>query len=752
MLCVFAVAAVLSDHAWPLPGWVRQLNLVAFLAGGGVFLLYYTLCRPLLYRVNPYYAAQRVEQTLPGAKNSIVNWLDLQQQKLSPAIHAAVGQKAAKDLSKADIDHAFSHRRLALAGVVAAACSGGLLASFVWLGGESFSGLQRIFSPFTFGGEARTTIMIARPSNGDDTVTLGRAVFIAARVEGKVPAAPKSGNRAAAADAVKILYRYQENEPYLERAMRADGGEFTATISAIDVRDGFWYKVAAGDVETPEYRISVRSTPLLTKVTTTYHFRPYVGRENTDRYSKRPIKLEALRGTEITIQAHANRPVKEAFLVVEGKEGKVRQEAEKSEDDPQAFTVKFVVDGQTSYRLEYTTPDNEGYADPIFQEIVAIPDLPPKPVELVSPGNVSLPCNGVLQVEGSAADDVGVKSLALKMRVSGGAELKEKPYRTDKELHLLSGGYARTLAYKDFVDLKTVQTLDAKPFALAAGMELEYWLQASDACDYPLPNVSESQHYRVKLLPPENEQEKQNGEREQAKREQQQHEEKQNESLKKEEQKRHQDEQRRQEEAQQEKNEVDQSGKQPNGSEQEPPQKEQPKNQQGGQGNPEKQKQDAEATKRAEDLKKALDKKNQQGQSPHSESKPDRAPEQDKSSESKDAGQKPDAQNAPSQPKPENKSDPAHPPSEKKQPPKPAEHKESAHEKDEGKSSDQECTKGDCKNGGVTTNPDSHDGSPKPQPSPASDKGEGKSGWQGESRYHPECTAEARRHSGQQRE
>src|SRR5262249_17129079 len=248
LLCVFAAALSLADRAWSLPPWARQLSLVSFLVGGGAY-LYFTLARPLLYRVNPYYAAQRVEQTMPGAKNSVVNWLDLRQQKLPPAIRAAVGQKAAQALSKADIGGACSGRRLAWVGALAGACAAGLIACLVWIGGDSLGHLRRVFAPFSFGSPAPTTLTVTRPEGGDDTVTVRQPVFIAARVGGKIPD-PKGP------DAVKLLYRYEENGPYLERLMRQDGGEFTATVSANDVRDGFWYKVTAGGAETPEYRVN----------------------------------------------------------------------------------------------------------------------------------------------------------------------------------------------------------------------------------------------------------------------------------------------------------------------------------------------------------------------------------------------------------------------------------------------------------------------------------------------------------------
>ena len=46
------------------------------------------MMRPFRLRVNPYYAAKHVEETLPDAKNSIVNWLDLHDASLPPATAA----------------------------------------------------------------------------------------------------------------------------------------------------------------------------------------------------------------------------------------------------------------------------------------------------------------------------------------------------------------------------------------------------------------------------------------------------------------------------------------------------------------------------------------------------------------------------------------------------------------------------------------------------------------------------------------
>src|SRR5438105_3060209 len=64
----------------------------------------------LYRRINPYYAAKQLEETIPDAKNSVINWLDLREEKLPGAIRGAVGQKAAKDLKGTDSEKVVNPR------------------------------------------------------------------------------------------------------------------------------------------------------------------------------------------------------------------------------------------------------------------------------------------------------------------------------------------------------------------------------------------------------------------------------------------------------------------------------------------------------------------------------------------------------------------------------------------------------------------------------------------------------------------
>jgi hypothetical protein len=535
----YVVTMLLCDSKLLLAQQTRQLSLYVYLAGSAVY-LFFTVLRPLRLRVNPYYAARQVEQLLPHAKNSIVNWVDLHAQPLPPAIRGALGQRAAKDLSRVDLDRAISGRRAAWMGGAAGLFALAFVVSFFLLGPAPFlSLLKRTFNPFgVVGVSTRTQLTIVKPEGGNATVTVGRGVNFVVEVGGKVPD-PK------AADAVKLLYRYEEGDPWLERLLvQEPSREWTSSLSAIEVKNGFWYKITGGDAVTEEYRIGVRAAPAILDFLATYHFRPYVARADEVR---RERELKELRGTEILLRVRANRILREGRLEFEGKNGVKTVRGEVDAKDAHTLLARFVLDEDGKYRLFFTSNDSEAYSDPVSYTVTAIADKPPT-VELTKPGeDIRLPADALLHVEGKASDDIGVKDLMLRMRVAD-AKLRGQPYRGGDKLRLTDGGYPRDVEYKDFVELARVQDEKGQAFALKAGMELEYWLEASDACDYLQPNVAESKHYRVLLTEPEKNEAKQKQEKRQADKDKKQHEQKQDQKLQQENQERQQ--QRQAQEAQ----------------------------------------------------------------------------------------------------------------------------------------------------------------------------------------------------------
>jgi len=367
---------------------------------------------------------------------------------------------------------------------------------------------------------SRTDLQILQPEDGDATVAEGQPVHVTVLVEGKVPD-PLRRN------ALKLLLRYQPGDSYEEQALdHQSGKEWGTTVPAFRVQKGFWYKVTGGNAETPEYRVNVRITPKVTAIDVTYQYRPYVCRPDFV-IPNHDGNLKELRGTRVTLLVHTNRPVKEGRLDLELGETRESVPAELVANDPQALKYSLLLDQNGKYRIHFTTAERESHLDPATRTIQVDPDKPPE-ATLTKPSeeNVSLPANGVLQVEGTSSDDIGVKNLTLRLRLADGPALEAKKYRPEKSFRFADGSYPKKLDYKDFVELDKVKDADGKPFPLQPGMKLEYWLEATDNCDYPDPNgnVGASKHQFVTITEPEQDQQKKDQQRNQAAAEQKKHE------------------------------------------------------------------------------------------------------------------------------------------------------------------------------------------------------------------------------------
>lgn len=652
----YIVAMVLCDSKLMLSQETRQLALYLFLAGGTAY-LFHVVVRPLRLRVNPYYAARQVEQQLPHAKNSIVNWVDLHEQQLPPAILGALGQRAAKDMSHVDVERVISGRRAAWMGGFVGLLAVAFIVLFFLLGPAPFlSLLKRTFNPFGSGGvSTRTQLTIHKPEGGNAAVTVGRGINFVVEVNGKVPD-PK------AADAVKLLYRYEESDPWLERRLiQEPSREWSTALSAIEVRNGFWYKITGGDAATEEYQVAVRAAPAITDFLATYHFRPYVARADEVH---RERELKALRGTEVLLRVRTNRTLRDGRLEFEGRNGSTTVRGEVDPKEPHTLFLRFVLEEDGKYRLFFTSTESEAYTDAASYPVTAIPDQPPH-VELTKPGqDISLPADALLHVEGKASDDIGVKTLTLQMRVVGGQKLRGQRNRGEDALRLADGGYAADVEYEDFVELSRVQDEMGQAVALRAGMELEYWLEASDACDFPHANVGASKHYRVLLTEQEKNEQKSRREKQQAAENKKQHEQKQDQKLREENRDRQQ--QRKEQEArnQEEENkskDADKGGAgDPSQSKEGGQQNNGASNDNNGQKGDSKdgsneqsnggQKGDSssEAQKIEDQIKKALDRK-QASEDAKSEAKPDKGEDKgaqsDKSEGSDKAGSKPEGGN-----------------------------------------------------------------------------------------------------------
>jgi collagen type III alpha len=525
----FGLVMLLLDRWLELPTIVRQFALGGFLVAATVYVLK-VLRRPFSETINPYYAARQVERTLPESKNSLVSWLDLRDEPLPVTVREAVSRRAASDLDRADMDEAVRDTRLSrygsLAGLLAVAL---IVLLCVFRPTQFMSLLARTFAPFTSTAIAhRTRIELLEPKGGDITVPINYSVDVRVDVEGRVP-------RADEPDALRLKFRYSEDdlaweEKRLEPTDRS--GEWSVRVPAAQVRNGFEYQVTGGDTATPMYRVRVRARSLFTEFEVRYHYRPYLRFADDTRADP---NLQAVRGTEVTLLAKANRPVREGTLlfrpaVPDSKEQLIAGHAMPDRPDTLQYSLTLQQDGQ--YRLRFIAADGEPSDESLPYDVRVLPDNPPA-VDITHPAPDKLPVNGTLTFTGKVTDDYGLTKARLTMtrkdNADGPAEvLPPVAFNAGKPLPSIEGREPRAISIKEVVPLDQLKDVAGGKIDLRPGMVITYRYEAEDNCDFPKPQLGQSKEYTVTLVEPQTQAER-DAKREEADQEKKEHDEKQQE-------------------------------------------------------------------------------------------------------------------------------------------------------------------------------------------------------------------------------
>jgi hypothetical protein len=529
VVLAYAAGMILLDQALVLPEWVRQLGLAGFaLAAAAVG--YLTLVRPLLRRVNPLYAAVQVERTIEDPKNTVSGYVEARDRADVPdAVRAAMGARAAAAAGEADLNRAVDHRSLLYAGGAAVALLLTLIVLFFVFRPTQFTSLlTRAFVPFSSDPIAtRTRIDLTDPPGGDVTVTAGQSVTVRVHVGGKVPGP-------GAPDRLRVRLRHTPDGDYedlpLEQA--ESSRDWQVRVPETLIRNGVWYKVAGGDAETPEYRVTVRSVPKFTDFEVAYEFPAYVRRPpaaSTDAH------LEGYRGTKVTLIGKTNRTVTDGRLTFDPPT-RDPVAGVPVPGRPDALRFEFTLTDPGGYRLGFTSDEGERAPESPPFGIRIIEDFAPQ-VEVVEPkeDEVPLPTNGHLEVDGRVGDDFGIDTVTLRLRLVEPVQkpLAPKPYQGGRSFRREADGtWPKSLEVKDSVDFTKLADANGLPVELKADTVLEYWLEATDnrtrpgpTGPEPDPNVGRSKPKRVRLTPPPadpDRQEKQQAQKEKRRQEEQQ--------------------------------------------------------------------------------------------------------------------------------------------------------------------------------------------------------------------------------------
>lgn len=467
----FLLAVAVVD-AWIVElGYWARLGALVILAGGSlVYVCAFML--PLVWRrINPAYAARTIERSEPSLKNSLINFLSFRTHRegLHRRVYDALQQRAATDLSHTPVESAIDYSRLLNIGYVLA---GLLLVCGLYTvlsPKKPFATLQRIVSPLS--EVARPSVVqIERVEPGNTEAFHGDRVTVSASIRGLPSDQPAtlwySTADGQTVDAqVPMLPDKHGARHYAELPPGDDGLQQ-------DVR----YHLEAGDARTPEYTIRMIPAPRINVREVHYEYPEYTGLPA--RTVEDEADIQAVEGTRVTIRAHANQPIRGAFIELVPPEGgddarpvsvSMRHEGQ---DAVGSFVLSLQADRRTprygSYQVRFRTTTNHLSRMPTVHRIEVTRDLPPE-VEILTPelNRIQVPIDGEQIIEVRALDpDFGLSRVALRAEVAG-AELFDE--------NLLVEPAGRTGQFST-----RFKFVPATLKGLVPGNEVVYWAIAED--------------------------------------------------------------------------------------------------------------------------------------------------------------------------------------------------------------------------------------------------------------------------------
>ena len=383
------------------------------------------------------------------------------------------------------IEHAVDRTRLVQLGYVLVACVAAFAVYFVLSPKNPLATIERVLLPWAdLPVPARVSILDVQP--GHTTAFRGQPIKVSAEIEGL-----------ASDETVQLLYTTADRQ-VVDRAIPLhitpeSYHRHTATLPETDggVQQDVDYRLVAGDATSSNYHIHVVPAPTIVVESVDYKYPAYTGMQPTT--VKRRGDLKALEGTEVTLHAVANQPLKSASIDFncDGKPDRVLKV------EGQNATITFTLslnDGRTapqfgSYQLRSVNDEGVENPQPIRHQIEVIPDLPPE-VEFLTPQQeeISLPADGSVILEVRAADpDFALSGVTLKARSQRGKLLDEPLLKDSPHGGPFNGKYQFSPA-----QLK-----------LQEGDVVRYWATAVDNKD-PQPNEVLTPERRIRIMAPEN--------------------------------------------------------------------------------------------------------------------------------------------------------------------------------------------------------------------------------------------------------
>ncbi|MCA8999850.1 MAG: hypothetical protein KDA80_22840, partial [Planctomycetaceae bacterium] len=468
VFCAYVLVFTIFDH-WIIAGGFSDGARLLLFTGIATFTVGWSVWKivlPGLKTVNAMYAAREIEQAHPELQTGLLSWVDFRQRgkKVSSRVSTVLEKRTAHQIERTNVDDAIDRRLLmnssyVLMGLVIAVC----LYMLISPKSMSASIWRAILPASSVSVATKTQILEVEP--GDAEVLARDQLEVSVELGGEIP------------EEVKLFFTTKDrrfvDEPVV---MRKDGeapakfrGRLTGEAGRGLMKDLAYY-IVAGDAKSPNYQVRVNQPPSADVIEVQYDYPEYMGLESATQPGS---TIEAWEGTQVTVRAVPNMPVKKAVLYC--------TDLDTATETAEAYDMSITDAGvEASWTLHF---DDEGmYAKhyfvqvwnerdqrdptPTLHRIRIRPDLPPEVTVIHPTEDLEAPANANVPVAYDAQDpDFLLRQLQMHLELNGEA-LPVVPT-------LFAGP-------PDRKEVRGTHAIQLKDLPLKPGDQLTFFLEAQD--------------------------------------------------------------------------------------------------------------------------------------------------------------------------------------------------------------------------------------------------------------------------------
>ncbi|MFK7770217.1 MAG: hypothetical protein AB8B55_23605, partial [Mariniblastus sp.] len=435
MLGFLMLAAIIDGWIWSF-GTFGRWACLAILVGGSISYVLFAIVPLFRKRINAEYAAKMIEEAKPSFKNSLLNYVSFRKQPggIKPAIFDAVSRQAAADLASVPSDATVDRSKLIKLGYVLIALTLFAVAYKILSPKDPLQTFSRILAPGSKIAQP-AVVKIEDVLPGDAQVFFGDQVTVTAVVLGShLP------------EDVRLTYSTLDGQlvdQSIPMTAEGSGNRYSADLSmgGTGVQSSLTYRVTARDGASPDYQLIVQPNPSISIESLVL---------SPPRYTKLGVRtlmgqgdIEAIEGTQVSVHATANLPIKVAYIELLNEVTSNKPIGELSYDQryrPARTSIEMQSEGNTAtgrfqltlnasgerpmashYRIGFVSTDGDRNIQPNVYPIRVIPDLAPEIVfqNPIQP-ETELSENGTLAIEIEATDmDFAITSVQLHVNHEG---------------------------------------------------------------------------------------------------------------------------------------------------------------------------------------------------------------------------------------------------------------------------------------------------------------------------------------------